>query len=90
MRQHTQNSREICEDDKSVVSCPQHVQFTARLIWDRIVMEYTHDKYYDILFALVALIAELILRQGNGRFKNYPGRHHQDAIVFRRIERRLR
>jgi hypothetical protein len=83
MRQHTQNSREISEDDKSVVSCPQHVQFTARLIWDRIVMDTTNT----MTFSLLSL---LTLRQGNVRFKNHPDRHHQDAILFRRIERRLR
>jgi len=30
----------------SVVCFTQNTQLTARFIWDRIVMEYTHDEYY--------------------------------------------
>lgn len=39
---------------KSVVSCTQHMQFIARLIRDRMVTEYTHDEYYEMLFFLAA------------------------------------
>jgi hypothetical protein len=74
---------------KRVVRCTQDTQCIAGLSCDRMIMEYTHDEYCDMLLTLGACnsragtaVREYALR--------YPGRRHPDANVFRRLEQRLR
>jgi hypothetical protein len=52
-------------------------------------MEYTRDEYCDMLLTLSACNS----RAGTAAREyalRYPGRHHPDANVFRRLEQRLR
>jgi hypothetical protein len=73
---------------KRVVKCTQDTQVTAGLSCDRVIMEYTHDEYCDMLLTLGACNS----RAGTAAREyaiRYPGRRHPDANVFRRLEQRL-
>jgi hypothetical protein len=42
-----------CHDDaQRVVRCPQDTQRTAGVSYDRMIMGYTHDEYYDMHLTL--------------------------------------
>jgi hypothetical protein len=65
--------------------CTQDTQCTAGLSWDRMIMEYTHDEYCDMLFTLGACNS----RAGAAAHEYalcYPGRHHPGTNVFWRLE----
>ena len=69
---------------KQVVRCTQVTQCTVGLSDDGTIKEYTYEKSCDALSALVAGsdAREYVVR--------YPGRRHQYADVFRRLEQRRR
>jgi hypothetical protein len=69
--------------------CTQDTQCTAGLSCDRMIMEYTHDEYCDMLLTLGARNS----RAGTAAREYklcYPGRRHSNANMFRRLEQRLR
>jgi hypothetical protein len=74
---------------KRLVRCTQDTQCTAGLSCDRMITEYTHDEYCDMLLTLGACNS----RAGTAAREyalRYPGRRHPDANVFRRLEQCLR
>jgi hypothetical protein len=76
---------------KRVVRCTQDTQCTAGLNCDRMIMEYTHGEYCDMLLILGACNSNS--RAGTAAREyalHYPGRCHPDANVFRRLAQRLR
>jgi hypothetical protein len=66
---------------KRVVRYTQETQCTAELSSDRMIMEYTHNKYCNMLLTLGACNSQA----GTSAREYglcYPGRHHPDANVF--------
>jgi hypothetical protein len=74
---------------KRGVRCTQDTQCTSGLSCDRMIIEYTHDEYCDMLLTLGACNS----RAGSAAPEfalHYPCRRHPDANAFRRLEQRLR
>jgi hypothetical protein len=68
--------------------CTQDTQCTAGLSCDRMIMEYTHDEYCEMLLTLGACNS----RAGTAAREyalRYSGRRHPNANVFRQLEQRL-